>query len=81
MNEFNMKNMNELLDVVSKKLGVPKDQLKNELESGKFDSAMKKMKPADEAMFNRIVSDPAALEKFMSTPQAKALYNKLTNGK
>ncbi len=81
MTDFNKKNMNELLDVVSRKLGVPKDKLRAELEAGKFDSALKNMKPADEAMFNRIVSNPTALEQFMSSPQAKALYNKLTGGK
>ena len=41
----------------------------------------KNMKPADEAMFNRIISNPTVLEQFMSSPQAKALYNKLTGGK
>ena len=81
MTDFNKKNMNELLDVVSRKLGVPKDKLRAELEAGKFDSALKNMKPADEAMFNRIVSNPTVLEQFMSSPQAKALYNKLTSGK
>lgn len=81
MTDFNKQNMNELLEVVSKKIGVPKEQLKNELEAGKFDSALKNMKPADEAMFNRIVNNPTALEQFMSSPQAKALYNKLTGGK
>ncbi len=81
MTDFNKKNMNELLDVVSRKLGVPKDKLRAELEAGKFDSALKNMKPADEAMFNRIISNPTALEQFMSSPQAKALYNKLTGGK
>lgn len=81
MTDFNKQNMNELLEVVSKKIGVPKEQLKNELEAGKFDSALKNMKPADEAMFNRMVNNPTALEQFMSSPQAKALYNKLTGGK
>ena len=70
MTDFNKKNMNELLDVVSRKLGVPKEQLRSELEAGKFDSALKNMKPSEEAMFNRIVSNPTALEQFMSSPQA-----------
>ncbi len=74
-------NMNELISVVSKKLGVPPGQLRSELESGKFDSALNNMKPAEEAMFNKIVSNPKALEQFMNTPQAKALYQKLTGGK
>lgn len=81
MTDFNKANLNELLDVVSGKLGVPKEQLRNELENGKFDSALKNMKPADEAMFNKIVNNPQMLEQFMSSPQAKALYAKLTGGK
>jgi len=81
MTDFNKANLNELLDVVSGKLGVPKEQLRNELENGKFDSALKNMKPADEAMFNKIVNNPAMLEQFMSSPQAKALYAKLSGGK
>ena len=81
MTDFNKKNMNELLDVVSRKLGVPKEQLRSELEAGKFDSALKNMKPSEEVMFNRIVSNPTALEQFMISPLAKAIYNKLTGGK
>ncbi len=81
MDNINVSEMNGLLEIVSKKLGVPKEQLKCELESGKFDSALKNMKPADEAMFNSLVKNPKALEQFMSTPQAQALYRKLTGGK
>ncbi|MCD7730640.1 MAG: hypothetical protein LUI05_03985 [Oscillospiraceae bacterium] len=78
MNDFNKANMNELINIVGKKLGVSPEQLKAELESGKFDSALKNMKPADEAKFNTILNNPKMLEQFMSTPQAKALYQKLT---
>lgn len=81
INGINNANMNELIGIVSRKLGVPPEQLKSELESGKFNSALNSMKPADAAMFNKIVSDPKALEKFMSTPQAMALYKKLSGGK
>jgi hypothetical protein len=39
------------------------------------------MSPADSAKFQQAVKNPALIEKLMSTPQAKALYNKLTGGK
>lgn len=81
MQNINVSEMNGLLEVVSKKLGVPKEQLRGELESGKFDSALKNMRPADEAMFNNLIKNPKALEQFMSTPQAQALYRRLTGGK
>ena len=77
----NPKQMDQLLKVVSSKLGVSPESLKKDLESGKFDSALKNMKPSEAATFNQMISNPKMLEKFMSTPQAQALYNKLTNGK
>ena len=79
MSNFNG-NMNQLLQIISKKIGVPADQLKSELESGKYDSALKGMKPQDAAMFNQMISNPQMLDKFMNTPQAMALYKKLNQG-
>ncbi|MCH5348296.1 MAG: hypothetical protein J1E40_03160 [Oscillospiraceae bacterium] len=73
--------MDKLMGIVSSKLGIPKENLKKDLEQGKFDSALKNMKPADVATFNQMVNNPKMLEKFMSTPQAQALYSKLTGGK
>lgn len=78
---MNPKQMEQLLGIVSAKLGVPAESLKHDLEQGKFDSALKNMKPSEAATFNQMVSNPKMLEKFMSTPQAQALYNKLTGGK
>ncbi|MCM1330745.1 MAG: hypothetical protein NC253_15090 [Ruminococcus sp.] len=70
--------MEKLLKIVSSKLGVSAESLKNDLERGKFDNALKNMKPNEAATFNQMVNNPQMLEKFMSTPQAQALYNKLT---
>jgi len=78
---MNPKQMEQLLGIVSAKLGVAPESLKKDLEQGKFDSALKNMKPNEAATFNKMVSNPKMLEQFMSTPQAQALYNKLTNGK
>ena len=77
---MNMEQMDKLLGVVSSKLGVSKDSLRKDLEQGKFDNALKNMKPADVATFNQMVNNPKMLEKFLTTPQAQALYNKLTKG-
>ncbi|MBP1560618.1 MAG: hypothetical protein J6C96_05160 [Oscillospiraceae bacterium] len=75
------KQMDQLLDIVSVKLGVSASKLKQELQQGKFDSALNNMKSDEAATFNKIVRSPQMLEKFMSTPQAQALYKKLTEGK
>ena len=81
MNPDNIQNLDGLLQTVSRKLGVPPEQLRRELEAGKFDSAIKNMSPAEASQFQQAVKNPQMVEKLMSTPQAKALYQKLTGGK
>ncbi len=77
-NNIDPKSLNGLLDVVSKKLGVTPDKLRQELESGKFDSALNAMNKSDAAKFQQAIKNPKLVEKLMSAPQAKALYKKLT---
>ena len=86
MNGNNFSGLNEqkmqgLLQVVSQKLGVTPEQLQKELKAGKFDNAIASMNPAEAAKFRQAVQNPQMVEKLMSTPQAKALYEKLTGGK
>ena len=73
--------VDEMLNVLSGKLNVPASRLKNELQAGKFDSALKNMKPAEADKFNKIINNPKLMETFMSAPQAQALYKKITGGK
>ena len=70
--------MDSLIKVVSAKLGMSSDQLKKELSEGKFDNAMKNMSPSDAMKFNMAMKNPQMINQMLSTPEAKALYNKLT---
>ncbi len=79
--QFSGQNLNGLLQAVSKKLGIPPEQLRQELESGKFDNALRNMNGADAQKFQQAIRNPQIVEKLMSAPQAKALYEKLTGGK
>ncbi len=80
-NNIDKNQLQGLLNTVSKKIGVPPEQLRKELEEGKFDSALSAMNQQEATKFQQAVKNPALIEKLMSTPQAKALYNKLTGGK
>lgn len=80
-NKIDPNKLNGLLNAVSKKIGVPADKLKSELEEGKFDSALSAMSGSDAVKFKQAVNNPQLVEKMMSTPQAKALYKKLSGGK
>ena len=75
---LNKENMNGLLNAVSKKIGISPEQLQKELESGKFDKALSSMNKTDAEKFQKAVNNPKLIEKMMSTPQAKALYKKLS---
>lgn len=77
----NPQNLDALLKTVSAKLNVPPEKLRQELMQGKFDNALKNMKPEEAKKFNQVLSNPKMLEKLMSAPQAQALYKKLTSGK
>lgn len=77
-NNIDPKKVNGLLEAVSKKIGVPAEKLKKELEAGKFDSAISAMNKNDAAKFQQAVNNPKLIEKMMSTPQAQALYKKLS---
>ncbi|MDE6519978.1 MAG: hypothetical protein K2K91_05885 [Ruminococcus sp.] len=83
MNKSNIdpNQLNGLLNVVSKKIGVSPEKLKSELEAGKFDSALSAMSKSDSEKFSQAVNNPKLVEKMMSTPQAKALYEKLIGKK
>ena len=81
MNNIDSNKVSGLLNVISKKIGVPSDKLQAELEEGKFDSALSAMNRNDAARFQQAVNNPKIVEKMMSTPQAKALYEKLSGGK
>ena len=74
----NPENLDALLRSVGAKLNMPPEKLKQELMQGKFDSAIKNMKPDEAQKFNAVLSNPKLLEKLMSAPQAQALYKKLS---
>ncbi|MCX7657523.1 MAG: hypothetical protein N2Z57_02485 [Oscillospiraceae bacterium] len=77
----NSKNLDMLLGIVGAKLGMKPDELKSQLESGKFDSALKNMSRSDAEKFQQVLNNPKLLEQLISAPQAQALYKKLAGGK
>lgn len=77
-NNIDPKKLNGLLEAVSKKIGVSPEKLSQELKNGKFDSALAAMSKNDAEKFQQAVNNPKLVEKMMSTPQAKALYKKLS---
>ena len=69
--------MDGLLQMVGKKLGVSTEQLRADLESGKLDQAMQKMPKKEAATMQNLLKDPKKMQQLMNAPQAKAINEKL----
>lgn len=79
MNEnFNNKNLDAMINIVSSKLNVSPEVLKTQLQQGKFDNALKSMNKSDYNKFTQLMNNPQMAQKILSAPQLQALYKKLT---
>ena len=81
MAKIDPKKADKLLNEVSKKLNIPAETLKKQLEEGKFDAALDNMGKAESQKFKMVLNNPKLMEKIISTPQAQALYKKITGEK
>ena len=80
MNNFSQMNpqtLNALLSMASKKLGTDPATLQNQLQNGTFDKALGSMPSKEASMLKQALSNPKTAEKILSSPQAKAIYEKL----
>lgn len=77
-NQLNPQALNALLGMASKKLGTTPEQLQKQLQDGTFEQALKNMPSGEAAMLQQALSNPKTAEKILSSPQAKAIYEKLS---
>ncbi len=68
--ELSQEKFNQLLGLVSKKMGVAPDVLKAKLESGSFDNLIKGMKEEDAKKFCKMAEDPSAINSLLKNPDA-----------
>ena len=68
-----------LLRQASKQLGVMPQQLKNAAQSGQLDSIISGMNAGDADKFRKVLSDPNAANRMLSSPQAQKLLQMLSN--
>jgi wobble nucleotide-excising tRNase len=74
---LNPKQVDEALKTLGKKLGLSPEQLRKELESGKFDKILQNLSAKESATVQNVLQNPKMMEKLMHSPQAKALMEKL----
>lgn len=75
----NNDNLDNLIKQAGQKTGINPDQLKQNIDSGKLDQLVSKMKPADAARFQQILSNPQMAQQMLNTPQAQMLIKRFMN--
>lgn len=73
-------NINKLMNELSKKLGLSKEQVDSAAKNGDIGSLLKNADSEEARQFNEVLSDPEKTKQVLSSPQAKAIM-KLLNEK
>ena len=71
-------NLQPLLNVAAKRLGISPNVLEQKLKSGDLSAALKNMPAEQQKQLTQTLSDKKACEKLMNSPQAQALIKKLS---
>lgn len=73
----NSANREKLINEASKSLGTDADKIRQAIDSGNFKNFTNNLSPEKSRQLNEILNDEKKLKQMLSTPQAKALFNKL----
>ncbi len=71
------KNMNKLVNELSKKLGVSSDKIKSAAQSGDVNQILKSSSRSDAKKVEEILKDPEKTKQILNSPQAKAILKML----
>lgn len=70
-------NMEKMIELASKKLGVPSEVLKRSLEKGNVDDMLSSMRKEDADKLKTIMQNPSVKEKMLNSPDAEKIMKKL----
>ncbi len=70
-------NMEKMVKLVSVKLGISEEKLKQWLEKDDVESMMSNMRKEDADKLKNLMDNPSVREKLMKSPEAESLMKKL----
>ena len=73
----NGRNLENLLNSVSEKLGKSPDELKKATQSGNLDNLLGSLNQNDAQKIQKVLSDKNVANKLLASPQAQSLIKKL----
>lgn len=79
MNNFNFsqEQLNRLLGVAGKKMGIDPENLKTQMESGKLDGILQGLSGDQRDKISGLMNDPAAMQQLISDPKVQQLLKGL----
>lgn len=78
--ELNQSKLEVLLKITAGRLGTTPQALKNAAENGELAKLLNGAGSAESAAMQRVLNDPEAAKKLLSTPQAQKLLQMLQGG-
>ena len=75
------KQLENILQVTAQRMGTTPEDLKTAAQNGDLSRMMGNMGAKESAAMQKVLTDPEAAKKLLSTPQAQALLNLLGGGK
>lgn len=72
-------NMEKMVKLVSVKLGISEEKLKQWLEKDDVESMMSNMRREDADKLKKLMDNPSVRDKLMKSPEAESLMNKIND--
>lgn len=67
----------KMIELVSKKLGIPKEKLKATLEKGNIEDMLSDMKKEDAEKLKSVMNSSSSREKLLNSPEAEQILKKM----
>lgn len=81
MANFSERQLNQLLQMASKKMGTTPEELKRKLSTNNVQDTLKGMSPNDAAKVQQVLSNPALAKQLLNSPQAQAILKNMMGEK
>lgn len=71
-------NMEKMIELASRKLGISGEKLKQSLQSGNIEDMLKDMRKEDADKLKSVMNNPSVKERVMNSPEAAKIMKKFS---
>lgn len=81
MANFSQQQLNQLLQMASKKMGTTPEELQKKLQSNQLNDTLKGMSKEDAAKVQQVLNNPMLAKQLLNSPQAQTILKNLMGEK